>query len=283
MDVEPALFRRAFDRGVDIELVGRPFAREAAKAPQGHLDIAGAQLLGVVEVLELALVPHLDRALVSAFAADPHTLGVVAGIAEGRGSARADPFVAALMALFLLLKPLLERVHDLVPVTQRLDLLHLFFGEEFLGHGLEPVFRHLDRVLAVIGQDSLEDLLKDLIEAIEQPFVLNEGGAAEIIEGFRRFFDHLPVERLEQGQVFLETGGNARLAQLVDEIEEHDRCSIGDAIATPAQERSSKIESVYPVLTKSAARRARDHQWGTAKNGYEATGRACGKGARPDS
>jgi hypothetical protein len=39
-----------------------------------------------------------------ALATNPHSFGVVTGIANRRGAARADPFVATLMALFLLLK-----------------------------------------------------------------------------------------------------------------------------------------------------------------------------------
>ena len=57
--------------------------REAAQAAQGHLDVAGAELAGVVEVLELALFPHLQSALVLALPADAYAFGVVAAVAEG--------------------------------------------------------------------------------------------------------------------------------------------------------------------------------------------------------
>ncbi len=115
MDVEPALPRGAFDRRVEIEFVRRTLAREAAQPAQRDLDIAGAQLLGVVEIPELALVPHLQRAFVLALAADPHALRVIAGIAIGTCAAGADPLVAALVAPLLFVEPLLQRLHDLFP------------------------------------------------------------------------------------------------------------------------------------------------------------------------
>ena len=220
-DVEPALLGRALDRRIEVELVGGAFAGKAAQAPQGHLDVARAQFLGVVEVLELALFPHLDRTLVLAFPADPHAFGVVARIAEGRCPARADPLVAALVAFFLFLEALLERLHDLVPVAQGLDLLHLLFGQELLGNRLQPVFGDIHGVLPVIAEDALEDFLEHLVEPVDQPFVLHEGRPAEVVEGFGRLLDHVAVERLDQREVFLEACGNARRAKLVDEIEEH--------------------------------------------------------------
>ena len=138
------------------------------------------------------------------------------------------------MAFLLFFEPLLERVHDLVPVAQGLDLFHLLFGQEFLGHRLQPVFGHIDRVLTVIGQDTLENPLENLIEPVEHAFILHEGRAAEVIERLGRFLDHLFVQRFEERQMLLETGGNPCLAQLVDEIEEHGAGHIADNRARPA-------------------------------------------------
>jgi hypothetical protein len=143
---------------------------------------------------------------VLALAADPHAFGIVARIAEGRGAAGADPFVAALVAFLLFGEPLLERLHDRVPVAQFLDLGHLLGREEFLGNRFEPAFRNVDRVLAVVRNDSLEDPLEHLVETIEHALVLHEGRAAEIVERLGRFLDHLAVERLQQSEVLLEAG-----------------------------------------------------------------------------
>ena len=110
LDVEPAAPRGAVDRAVEVELLGRAFAGEAAQAAQRDLDVARAELALAVEVAELALLPHLDRAAVPARPADPHAFGVVAAMAERRGAAGADPFVAALVPPLLLGQPVLQRL-----------------------------------------------------------------------------------------------------------------------------------------------------------------------------
>src|SRR3546814_13016124 len=70
---------------------------------------------------------------------------------------------------------------------------------------------------------AFEDFLEDLIEAVEQPFVLHESGAREVVERLRRLFDHVLVERLEQHEMLLEGGRNAGCAQFVDERSEERR------------------------------------------------------------
>ncbi len=61
---------------------------ELAQAAQGDLDVAGAELDRIVEVLVLALVPDLDRLAVAAFVlADTDALGVVAIGANGEVAA----------------------------------------------------------------------------------------------------------------------------------------------------------------------------------------------------
>src|SRR4029078_11045518 len=97
-------------------------AREAAEPPPRDLDVPGAELERVVVVLELALVPDLDRALVAALVlADADSLRVVAVGAERVGAAGADHLVAAFVALLLLFEALLQRLHQLVP-AHLLDL-----------------------------------------------------------------------------------------------------------------------------------------------------------------
>jgi hypothetical protein len=93
-DVQPALARRAVDRPVKIELFGGAFAGEAAEAPESDLDVAGAELLRIVEVPELALVPDLDRSAVASLAADADAFRIVAAMAVGGGAAGATPPVS---------------------------------------------------------------------------------------------------------------------------------------------------------------------------------------------
>jgi hypothetical protein len=59
-------------------------------------------------------------------------------------------------------------------------------------------------ILAIVGQQPLEDLVEHLVEPVEQAFILHEHGTAEIIERLRRLLDHILVERFEQHQMLLE-------------------------------------------------------------------------------
>src|SRR3546814_13818366 len=68
---------------------------------------------------------------------------------------------------------------------------------------------------------SLEDLGKDLIEPIEQPFVLHESCTGEIIEFFWPPGDDIAVERLHQHEMLLHAGAYARRAKLIEKIEEN--------------------------------------------------------------
>ena len=155
LDVEIAALR-----AVDRDRVGRgrarsrrAVARELAQPAQRDLDVARAELDVVVEVLEFALVPDLDRAAVAALVlADAHAFGIVAVGAERRGAGRADPFAAALVALLLLRETLLQRLHQLVPAAQRLDLLLLLVGQEFLGELAAAIPRGSRRSSASLGQ-----------------------------------------------------------------------------------------------------------------------------------
>src|SRR3546814_19385507 len=102
------------------------------------------------------------------FAADPHAFGVVTRIAERAGAAGADPLAAALMALLLLLEPLFQRLHDLVPRPERLARRHLLGRQIFLGDSLPPVLGNIDRVLTIVGEQPLENLFGNLVETADQ-------------------------------------------------------------------------------------------------------------------
>src|SRR3546814_19982104 len=57
----------------------------------------------------------------------------------------------------LFLEPLLQRLHDLVPVAERLDRLHLLGRQIFFGDGLQPFLRDVDGVLAIVGEQRSEE------------------------------------------------------------------------------------------------------------------------------
>src|SRR6185312_17503724 len=113
LQIEPAgVACGGADRVVEIKFQRRAFARELPESPQGQLDVARAELDTIVEILEFALVPDLERAVVAAFfLADAYAFGIVAIGTVRRGAFGADPFIAALMALFLLGETLLQRLH----------------------------------------------------------------------------------------------------------------------------------------------------------------------------
>src|SRR6516164_7548705 len=107
--------------------------------PQRELDVASAELNGVVQIAELAPVPDLDSAAVAALLlADAHPLRVVAVGTKRRGAGGTDPFAAALVPCFLLGKTPAQRLHQPFPAAERLDQLLLFLGQKPLGKFSEP-------------------------------------------------------------------------------------------------------------------------------------------------
>ena len=113
------------DRAVEVEFLVRALARETAQPAQGDADVARPQFLVAGKILEFAAVPDLDGAASpAAVLADAHALGMVAVGAERRGSRRADPFRAALMAALLFGEALAQRLHQFVE-TELVDLVAL--------------------------------------------------------------------------------------------------------------------------------------------------------------
>src|SRR5438270_13677244 len=164
MDVEISFSCSALNRVFQVEFFRRAFTGEPPQPPQGDFYVPRAELDRVVEIAILALVPDLHRAAVArALLADAHALGVVAVGAERRGAGGADPFRAALMPAFLLLQPLLQGLHQLLPAAERFDLLLLFFTQRQLDLLEEPLERHLrldsrDRLHALpeLGEGAVE-------------------------------------------------------------------------------------------------------------------------------
>ncbi len=145
LDVEITLVRGFADGAVEIELLRRAGAGEFAQAPQRQLDVAGAELDLVVEVLEFALVPHFHGAgMPAGILADAHALRIITKRAERRRPGGADPFGAALVPALLLGETPAQCLDELVEAAHRLDLLLLLFGEIFLRQLLEPLDRKLD-------------------------------------------------------------------------------------------------------------------------------------------
>ena len=206
----------------EVELVGRAGARELAQAAQRQLDVARAELDLVVEVLELALVPHLHGAEVPALVlADAHAFRIVAVGAERRGAGGADPLVAALVAPLLLGEALGERLQELLEPAHRLDLLLLLFGQILLGELLEPFDRDLDREPLLQQFEPLEHVAEHAVELVEVALVLHQHGAREVIEILHAPAREIGVHRLHQGQVFAQRHRHAGGFELMEEGDEH--------------------------------------------------------------
>src|SRR5690606_22151804 len=92
----------------------------------------------------------------TAFAADPNALGVVAAVAERRGTLGADPLVAALVASLLLLEALLEFLDELFQATQALDLGFFLFAQAVDEFRAQPFLRDQDVEEVLEGLQILE-------------------------------------------------------------------------------------------------------------------------------
>ena len=215
---------------VEVEFLRRAGAGEAAQAPQRDAHVAHAELDAVVEILELALVPHLHGAEVAVLVlADADAFRVVAIGAIGRGAGGADPLVAALVAALLLLEALLQVLPELFP-AHGLDLLLLLVGEVALGELAQPFLGDLglvDRLAHAL--DALEDMGENLVELVEMALVLHQAGAGEIVELLHALVGEILVESLQQGQVFPQGDRHLGRAQLCEEGEEH-RASVCYAV-----------------------------------------------------
>ena len=223
VDVQPALTRRAVDRGVHVQLVRRALPGKAAQAAQGDLDVAGAQFDLVVQVPVFALLPDLHGPAMLALAADADAFGIVAAVAERAGPAGADPFVAALMPAVLLVQTLLQRLHQLVEPPKRLDLRLLLLGQVFLVQQPQPVLGDVSgQVLSCPDRlDPLEDLAEDLIEPVVVLLVLDQHRPRQVVEVLDLCGRHALVHGFHQMEPFLHRYRDFRVPQGREEGEEH--------------------------------------------------------------
>ena len=109
------------------------------------------------------------------------------------------------------------------PGPQRLDRGHFLGRQIFFGDRLQPVLGNLGAFLREAGLQPFEHLGEDLVEAVQQPFVLHVDRAAEVIELLGRAIDDVRLQRLQQDQMLLEARGDAGGAQLVEKGQEHAR------------------------------------------------------------
>src|SRR5712692_11207086 len=221
VDVQISLLRRAGDRVFQVELLRRAFPCETSQPSQGDFDVPRAELDRIVEVAILARIPHLHRAAVArALLADAHAFRVVALRAERRGAGGADPLVAALVPALLLLEPLAQRLHQLLPAAEGLDLLLLLLRQRELGLLQQPFQWYLG-LRALTGLDAVPELAEGAVELVEVRLVLHQRRARQVVELLDRLADDPHPHRLEQRQVLLDGDRKFVRLQLEEEIDQH--------------------------------------------------------------
>ena len=223
LDVEePPVAGRRANGVVEVELLFRALAREAPELSQGDLHVPGAELHGVVEVLELAPVPDLDGAPVPRLVLpDAHPLGVVAVGPERRLPGRPDPLVAALVAPLLLLQALLQLLHQLLEAAHRLDERLVLLAQGQLGLPPQPLLGDLPVQRVEEFLHALEVCPEALVEAVEVPLVLHERRPREVVEVVHAQHRDPALEGFEQGQVLVDRDRHVVPAKTEEEVDQH--------------------------------------------------------------
>ncbi len=203
------------DRGVEIEFVGRAGARELAQPPQRDLDVADAELDIAVEILELALVPHLHGAVVAVLLLpDAHAFR---DCSRGRRTARCRrcrstccrpgggpsvPRAACRSVSMSLSQPIASICFFSSSVR--------YFSASFFSHsaGISALLHGVEQAL-----QPLEHGAEHAVELVEVALVLHQGGARQIVEILDRLLGEVGVERLHQRQIFAQGHRDLRVAQ----------------------------------------------------------------------
>ena len=124
------------------------------------------------------------------------------------------------MPALLLLEPLPQRFHQLVPAAERFDKLFLFLGEDLLGKLLEPLLRNHDGDSFDLD-DALEVGGEHAVVAIVVFLVLHQAGAGEIVELLHAAERDALRHRLDERQELLDRDRDAALLQLEKELDQH--------------------------------------------------------------
>ena len=106
------------------------------------------------------------------------------------------------MALLLFLEPLFQRLHQLVPAPERLDLALFLLGEIALGHQSQPILRNLRGDVFAHRFDPLEDMAEGPVEFIKIAFVFHKRRTGEVVEILHPPVRQIGVHRLHQGEIF---------------------------------------------------------------------------------
>ena len=267
----PGVLGGLVDGGLDVEPVLGPGRHHVPQALESlaHQGLSQRPLQRVVLVAPLQ--GHLHRRLSARDPAHTQPSGVVAGVADRRSPAGADPLCAAVVGFGLLLETLLEIIQKLFggKLLERL-LVHPQQARQLPGvlqPGVQHGPRHLVELdaLGVRHLSAFEVMGENLVEEVEVALALDEdraGRRVEVLEGIHQTPGHGPVEREKCGGA----DGQPHPAQFIEEVDEQGRKMFGclgvwqNDKKTESQNNGSAATSAYRRLLLTASR-ARWWSW----------------------
>ena len=211
------------DRGVHIQLLfGAPLLRgQLTQRAEGHLELAGVQLIVFSEVPEFSFSRHHHGGAVHGLPADPDAVGMPTTVAPRGAALGPNPVVAAVVLLRLLFQTFLQHFQQFLQRFVRKP------GGAQVGNGpfqilagvVQPVQQVL-RQLPGVGH-VLEKFQKDLVKAVKFRFILHHDGPAQVIKaGERRMVQSL-FHALQQRHPLVQGDVQSPLTQQVKKRGEH--------------------------------------------------------------
>ena len=128
------------------------------------------------------------------------------------------------MAAFLLLKPLFQRLHQLVEPAKRFDLFHLGGGQMLLGHLLQPVGGNIHSLQHILELDilkTLEGFGESAVELVDIALVLHHGSAGEVVEPLHIIGDETGRHPLQKREILTQADRDAAFSQVFKEGQKH--------------------------------------------------------------
>ena len=125
------------------------------------------------------------------------------------------------MTTLLFFQTLLQRLHQLIPATQRFDLCFFFFCQQAFGKLFQPFFRNVSRQHGVERFHAFEVGCKGAVKAVKVGLVFYQTYTRQMIKIIHTAVDHALLHRLAQHQVFLYGYRQAVLLQRKKEINQH--------------------------------------------------------------
>ena len=211
------------DRGVHIQLLfGAPLlGGQLTQRAEGHLELAGVQLIVFSEVPEFSFSRHHHGSAVHGLPADPDAVGMPTTVAPRGAALGPNPVVAAVVLLRLLFQTLLQHFQQFLQRFIRKP------GGAQVGNGpfqilagvVQPVQQVL-RQLPGVGH-VLEKFQKDLVKTVKFRFILHHDGPAQVIKaGERRMVQSL-FHALQQRHPLVQGDVQPPLTQQVKKRGEH--------------------------------------------------------------